>query len=47
MPPGSINSKGQQKVVDNQGKVRFIDRKQGMVQGPSGAPIKPPKRGSD
>lgn len=47
MPPGSINAKGQQKIVDNQGKVRFIDRKQGMVQGPSGAPIKAPKRGSD
>lgn len=47
MPPGAVNAKGQQKVVDDQGKTRFIDRKNGMVQGPSGAPIKPPKRGND
>jgi hypothetical protein len=44
MPVGSINAQGQQKIQDANGKVRFIDRKHGMVQGPSGAPIKPPKR---
>lgn len=44
MPIGAVNVKGQQKVVDNQGKIRFIDRKRGLVMGPSGVPIKPPKR---
>ena len=44
MPVGSVNAQGQQKVEDSNGKVRFIDRKNGLVQGPSGAPVKPPKR---
>lgn len=45
MPPGAINVKGQQKVIDPvTGKTRWIDRKQGMVQSPTGVPIKPPKR---
>jgi hypothetical protein len=45
MPPGAINAKGQQKVIDPKtGKTRFIDRKQGMVQSPTGVPVKPPSR---
>lgn len=47
MPIGAVNVHGQQKVVDNQGKIRFIDRKNGLVMGPSGVPVKPPKRGND
>jgi hypothetical protein len=48
MPPGAINAKGQQKVVDPKtGKTRFIDRKQGMVQSPTGVPVKPPSRNTD
>lgn len=46
LPPGAINAKGQQKVIDPKtGKTRFIDRKQGMVQSPTGVPVKPPGRG--
>lgn len=46
LPPGAINAKGQQKVIDPKtGKTRFIDRKKGMVQSPTGVPIKPPTRG--
>jgi len=47
LPIGAVNAKGQQKVQDNNGSVRFIDRKKGMVQGPSGVPVKPPKMGAD
>lgn len=47
LPVGAVNAKGQQKVKDDQGSVRFIDRKNGMVQGPSGVPVKPPKMGTD
>jgi hypothetical protein len=43
LPVGGVNALGQQKVMDNQGNIRFISRKQGMVQGPSGVPVKPPK----
>lgn len=47
-PPGAINAKGQQKVLDPKtGKTRWIDRKQGMVQSATGVPIKSPKRGND
>lgn len=47
-PPGAINAKGQQKVIDPKtGKTRWIDRKQGMVQSTTGVPIKSPKRGND
>lgn len=41
LPVGAINAKGQKKVVDKEGKVRFINMRRGMVQGPSGVPIKP------
>lgn len=41
LPIGAVNSKGQKKVLDNEGNVRFISMKQGMVMGPSGVPIKP------
>jgi hypothetical protein len=45
MPPGAVNAKGQQKVIDPKtGKTRWIDRKQGMVQNAVGVPIKPPKK---
>ena len=47
MPVGAVNVQGQQKVMDDQGKIRFIDRKQGLVMGPSGVPVKPPKMGND
>jgi minimal CRISPR polymerase domain len=46
-PPGAINANGQQKVIDPKtGKTRWIDRKQGMVQSPTGVPIKSPSRES-
>jgi hypothetical protein len=42
--PGSINAKGQKKVVDPvTGKVRWIDMKEGKVQSPTGVPVKPSK----
>ena len=48
LPPGAINAKGQQKVIDPKtGETRFIDRKKGMVQSPTGVPVKPPSRGND
>jgi len=48
MPPGGVNAKGQQKVIDPKtGKTRWIDRKSGMVQSATGVPVKPPKRGND
>ena len=37
---GAVNAKGQKKVVDQQGKTRFIDMKQGRVKGPGGVPVK-------
>lgn len=40
IPEGGLTSKGQRKVTDSQGKVRFIDMKQGRVMGPSGVPVK-------
>lgn len=41
LPPGAINAKGQQKVIDPvTGKTRFIDRKAGMVMSPTGVPVK-------
>lgn len=44
IPENGINGKGQKKVTDNNGIVRFIDMKQGRVLGPSGVPVKPPKQ---
>lgn len=39
---GGINDKGQKKVTDPAtGEVRWIDMKQGRVQGPNGIPVKP------
>lgn len=39
---GAVNDKGQKKVTDPQtGEVRWIDMKQGRVQGPTGIPVKP------
>lgn len=43
IPEHGINAKGQMKITDKNGIVRFIDMKQGRVMGPSGVPIKPPK----
>ena len=48
MPEGAVNGKGQKKVLDPKtGKVRWINMKNGMVQSPTGIPIKPPKSGDD
>ena len=41
IPEGGVNAKGQQKVTDAQGIVRFIDRKEPRVKGPGGVPVKP------
>jgi hypothetical protein len=43
IPDGGINGKGQQKVTDAQGKVRFIDMKKPRVMGDSGVPVNPSK----
>jgi len=43
LPERAVNAKGQMKITDNNGVVRFIDMKEGRVMGPSGVPIKPPK----
>jgi hypothetical protein len=43
MPVGGVNAKGQQKVQDKEGNIRFIDLKQGRVMGDAGVPVKPPK----
>lgn len=47
LPIGAVNAKGQKKVQDKDGNIRFIDMKQGMVAGASGVPIKSPKRGGN
>jgi hypothetical protein len=44
IPVGGINAKGQVKAQDNQGKIRFIDMKEGRVMGAAGVPVKPEKR---
>lgn len=41
IPEGGINAKGQKKITDAQGIVRFIDMKQGRIKGASGVPVKP------
>ena len=41
IPIGGVNAKGQQKVQDSQGNIRFIDRKKGVVMGASGVPVRP------
>jgi len=40
LPVGAVNSKGQKKVVDTQGKTRFINMKEPRVKGPAGVPVK-------
>jgi hypothetical protein len=40
LPVGAINAKGQKKVVDANGEVRFIDMKEPRVKGPGGVPVK-------
>jgi hypothetical protein len=44
IPERGINGKGQQKITDSNGIVRFIDLKEGRVKGPMGVPVKPPKQ---
>jgi hypothetical protein len=45
LPINGVNSKGQQKIMANDGSIRFINRKaSGMVMGPSGVPVRPEKR---
>jgi hypothetical protein len=41
LPFGGTTSKGQRKVLDPNGKTRFIDMKEGRVKGPGGVPVKP------
>lgn len=44
-PPGAINEKGQQKVIDPvTGKIRWIDRKDPKVASATGIPVKPESR---
>ena len=43
IPEKGVNAKGQQKITDQNGRVRFIDLKQGRVLSNEGIPIKPPK----
>lgn len=40
IPEGGINIKGQKKVTDSQGKVRFINMREGRVLSPQGIPVK-------
>lgn len=40
IPEHGINAKGQQKVTDPNGRVRFIDLKQPRVLSPEGVPVK-------
>jgi len=37
---GGVNAKGQKKVQDAHGNIRFIDMKQGRVMGGDGVPTK-------
>lgn len=46
--PGAVNTQGQKKVIDpDTGKTRWIDMKEGRVQGPTGIPVKPPAQGQN
>ena len=40
LPFGGTTSKGQRKVLDGQGKTRFINMKEPRVKGPGGVPVK-------
>lgn len=45
MAPGSINAKGQQKIIDpTTGNTRWIDRKKGSVMSTTGIPIRNPDK---
>jgi hypothetical protein len=40
--PNSLNAKGQKKVIDPvNGRVRWIDMKEGKILSPTGVPVKP------
>ena len=43
LPLNSTNAKGQLRVKDNTGIIRFINLRDGRVMGPAAVPIKPPK----
>lgn len=46
--PGATNAKGQKKVIDPvNGRVRWIDMKEGKVQSPTGVPVKPGSKEED
>jgi hypothetical protein len=45
IPEGGVNAKGQLKITDDNGIVRFISMREGRVKGPAGVPIKSPSRG--
>lgn len=48
MAPGSVNGKGQQKIIDpTTGKTRWVDRKKGSVKSNTGVPIRAPKPGKE
>lgn len=40
IPEGGVNAKGQKKITDPNGRVRFIDMKQGRVLSDQGVPVK-------
>jgi hypothetical protein len=44
IPIGAVNSKGQIKVEDKDGTIRWVDRKKGNVLSPEGVPVQPNKK---
>ena len=40
IPEGGVNAKGQKKITDPTGSVRFINMLEGRVKGPGGVPVK-------
>lgn len=46
--PNAVNAKGQKKVIDPvNGRVRWIDMKEGKVRSPTGVPVKPASEDED
>ena len=39
-PEGAVNTKGQKKVTDKNGRVHFVNMREGRVKGPGGVPVK-------
>lgn len=40
LPEGAVNAKGQKKITDAAGKVRFVNMREPRVMGPGGVPVK-------